>query len=74
MDVPFSNKFLMPRCNRCSAANDCDDFGNFIFKAHFENFLEFLDSRTQIVNSRTPRCISNETSLNVLSFFVTKFS
>ena len=34
-----------------------DDFGRFIFKAHFENFLEFLDSRTQIVNSRTPRCL-----------------
>ena len=61
MDVPFSNKFLMPccvgcsnflmpRCNGCSADDDYDDFGHFIFKADFENFLEFLDSRTQIVN------------------------
>ena len=43
-----------------------------IFKAHFENFLEFLDSPTQEVNSKTPRCLSNETSLNVLRIFVTK--
>ena len=50
MDVPFSNKFLMPRCNGCSADDDYDDFGHFIFKADFDNFLEFLDSRTQIVN------------------------
>ena len=47
----------MLRCNGCSADDDYDDFGHFIFKAHFENFLEFLDSRTQIVNSRTPRCL-----------------
>ena len=40
MDVPFSNKFLMPRCNGCSTDDDYDDFGHFIFKAHFENFLE----------------------------------
>ena len=40
----------MPRCNGCSADDDYDDFGHFIFKAHFENFLEFLDSRTQGVN------------------------
>ena len=38
----------MPRCNGCSADDDYDDFGHFIFKADFENFLEFLDSRTQI--------------------------
>ena len=62
----------MPRCNGCSADDDYDDFGHFIFKAHFENFLEFLDSPTQEVNSKTPRGLSNETSLNVLSFFVTK--
>ena len=49
-----------------------DDFGHFIFKAHFENFPEFLDSRTQEVNSKTPRWLSNETSLNVLRIFVTK--
>ena len=72
MDVPFSNKVLMPCCVGCSTDDDYDDFGHFIFKAHFENFLEFLDSRTQEVNSRTPHCLSNETSLNVLSFFVTK--
>ena len=47
-------------------------FGHFIFKAHFDNFLEFLDSRTQEVNSKTPRWLSNETSLNVLRIFVTK--
>ena len=34
----------MPRCNGCSADDDYDDFGHFIFKADFENFLEFLDS------------------------------
>ena len=28
----------MPRCNGCSADDDYDDFGHFIFKAHFENF------------------------------------
>ena len=44
------SNFLMPRCNGCSADDDYDDFGHFIFKAHFENFLEFLDSRTQGVN------------------------
>ena len=42
--------FLMPRCNGCSADDDHEDFGHFIFKAHFEHFLEFLDSRTQGVN------------------------
>ena len=47
--VGYSN-FLMSRCNGCSANDDYDDFGHFIFKADFENFLEFLDSRTQIVN------------------------
>ena len=62
----------MPRCNGCSADDDYDDFGHFIFKAHFENFFEFLDSCTQTVDSRTPRGLSNETSLNVLSFIVTK--
>ena len=72
MDVPFSNKFLMPCCVGCSTDDDYDDFGHFIFKAHFENFLEFLDSPTQEGNSKTPHCLSNETSLNVLSFFVTK--
>ena len=41
MDVPFSNKFLMPCCVGCSSDDDYDDFGHFIFKAHFENFLEF---------------------------------
>ena len=50
MDVPFSNRFLMPRYNGCSADDDYDDFGHFIFKADFEHFLEFLDSRTQGVN------------------------
>ena len=51
MDVPFSNKFLMPCCVGCSAADDdYDDFRHFSFKACFENFLEFLDSHTQIVN------------------------
>ena len=40
----------MPRCNGCSADDDYDDFGHLIFKAHFENFLEFLDSPTQEVN------------------------
>ena len=59
----------MPHCNGCLADDDYDDFGYFIFKAHFENFLEYLDSPTQEVNSRTPHCLSNETSLNVLSFF-----
>ena len=49
-----------------------ENFGHFIFKAHFENFLEFLDSRIQEVNSKTPHCLSNETSLNVLRIFVTK--
>ena len=48
----------MPRCNGCLADDDYDDFGHFIFKAHFENFLEFLDSCTQEVNSKTPRCRS----------------
>ena len=72
MDVPFSNKFLMPCCIGCSSDDDYDDFGHFIFKAHFENFLEFLDSPTPEVNSKTPRCRSNETSLNVLRIFVTK--
>ena len=47
-------------------------FGRFIFKAHFLEFLEFLDSPTQEVNSKTPRWLSNETSLNVLRIFVTK--
>ncbi len=64
LDVHF---FLMPRCNGCSADDDYDDFGHFIVKAHFENFLEFLDSPTQEVNSKTPHCLSNETSRNVLS-------
>ena len=50
MDVQFSNKFLMPHCNGCSANDDYDDFGHFIFKAHFENFLEFLDSPTKEVS------------------------
>ena len=75
MDVPFSNKFLMPCCVGCSTNDDYDDFQKknyFIFKAHFENFLEFLDSPTQEVNSKTPHCLSNETSLNVLRIFVTK--
>ena len=72
MDVPFSNKFLMPCCVGWSSDDDYDDFGHFIFKAHFENFLEFLDSRTPEVNSKTPRWLSNETSLNVLRIFVTK--
>ena len=67
MDVPFSNKSLMPCCVGCSADDDYDDFGHFIFKADFENFLEFLDSLTTEVSG-----LSNETSLNVLSFFVTK--
>ena len=74
MDVPFSNKFLMPCCVGCSTDDDYDDFQKenyFIFKAHFENFLEFLDSRTPEVNSKTPRWLSNETSLNVLRIFVT---
>ena len=62
----------MPRCNGCSADDDYDDFGHFIFKADFEHFLEFLDSRTQEVNSKTPHCLSNETSLNFLRIFVTK--
>ena len=70
--VPFSNKFLMLRCNGCSADDDYDDFGHFIFKAVFENFLEFLDSPTLEVNSKTPHCLSNETSLKVLRIFVTK--
>ena len=51
MDVPFSNKFLMPCCVGCSTDDDHDDFGHFIFKAHFDNFLEFLASRTQGVKS-----------------------
>ena len=75
MDVPFSNKFLMPCCVGCSTDDDYDDFQKknyFIFKAHFENFLEFLDSRTPEVNSKPPRWLSNETSLNVLRIFVTK--
>ena len=38
----------MPRCNGCSADDDYDDFGHFIFKAHFENFLGFLDSRSKL--------------------------
>ena len=53
MDVPFSNKFLMPCCVGCSTDDDYDDFQKkiyFIFKAHFEHFLEFVDSRTQGVN------------------------
>ena len=50
MDVPFSNKLLMPCCVGCSSDDDYDDFGLFFFKAHFDNFLEFLDSRTQGVN------------------------
>ena len=54
-------------CNGRSADDDYDDFGHFIFKAHFEFFLEFLDSPTQEVNSETPHCLSNETSLNVFS-------
>ena len=37
-----------------------------IFEANFEKFLEFLDSRTQEVNSKTPGWLSNETSLSVL--------
>ena len=72
MDVPFSNEFLMPCCVGCSSDDDYDDFGHFIFKARFENFLEFLDFPTQEKNSRTPHCLSNEASLNVLSFFVIK--
>ena len=62
----------MLRCNGCSADDDYDDFGHFIFKAHFENFLEFLNSPTKEVSYKTPHGLSNETSLNVLSFFVTK--
>ena len=53
MDVPFSNEFLMPCCVGCSSDDDYDDFQKknyFIFKVHFDNFLEFLDSRTQKVN------------------------
>ena len=50
MDVSFSNEFLMPSCVGCSSDDDYDDFGHFIFKAHFDNYLEFLDSRTQGLN------------------------
>ena len=47
-----------------------ENFGHFIFKADFENFLEFLDScRSKL---KTPRWLSNETSLNILRIFVTK--
>ena len=42
--------FFLPCCNGCSADDDYDDFGHFIFKAHFESFLEFLDSPTKGVN------------------------
>ena len=72
MDVPFSNKFLMPCCVGCSTDDDYDDFGHFIFKAHFENFLEFLDSPIKEVNLKNPYGLSIETSLHVLSFFVSK--
>ena len=34
----------------CSADDDYDDFEYFIFKAHFEYFLEFLDFTTQWLN------------------------
>ena len=33
MDVPFSNKFLMPCCVGCSADDDYDDFGPKFFLA-----------------------------------------
>ena len=75
MDVPFSNKFLCPvvlDVPPMMIMTIFENFGHFIFKAHFENFLEFLDSPTQEVNSKTPRWLSNETNLNVLRFFVTK--
>ena len=74
MDVPFSNKFLMLVLDvpPMMIMTILDISSLNIFKAHFENFLEFLDSRTQEVNSKTPRCRSNETSLNVLRIFFTK--
>ena len=59
----------MPRCNGCSADDDYDDFEHFIFKAHFENFLEFLDSPTKEVSYKTPHGLSNETSLSERSQF-----
>ena len=36
MDVPFSNKFLMPCCVGCSTDDDYDDFGHL--SEHSQNF------------------------------------
>ena len=40
----------MLRCNEWSGNDDYDDFEYSTFKAHFENFLEFLDSPTKGLN------------------------
>ena len=44
------SNFLMPRLMDVRPMMIMTLFGHFIFKAHFENFLEFLDSPTKEVN------------------------
>ena len=64
----------MLRCNGCLADDDYDDFGHFIFKAHFEKFREFVDSPTQEVSYKTLHGLYNETTLNVLLQLIIQIS
>ena len=66
MDVPFSNKFLMPCCVGCSSDDDYDDFGHFIFKA--QCFQGSRGERVAATSCHPPLQTFTVSSLPILSF------